>query len=339
LWFTPPQIGEVLTLDATKPLTDVNGNVIPAGLLGTMLPEPFFRVREIFPHDGETLGPQGQVLLVFNSTVDSSIFSSISVDPPFDARWWLSFDGYDTRVVVSAAAVFPAGGFTVVVAKGARDHAGHVLPADFSAHLRSAGLEVLGSPFPDGTTDIPLWQSLQFSFSLPIDSSTVAGAVRIAPVPAGGMRLGIAPSSLSLTPVVNFAPETHYTVTIDTTLRSTDGRRLSAPRSYTFTTIPFVVESTYPADHDTGVSLTRDIQVIFTANLDTSTIRGAFSISPPTDGIVYSPRVEWTRLYFGLADAFQPYTTYTVTIDTTLAARGGYRLKHPLLLTFRTGGQ
>lgn len=334
--FTPPRIGEILTLSVERPILDINGNAMPPGVIGPMLPEPAFRVRGVLPAETEIAEVYGTIYLKFNSSVDASIISSISVEPPFTTPWGII--SYDSSIVSWPAAGLQGGLYTITVAGGARDKWGNVTTSAFSSTVRVRGLAITGTPFPNGATHVPLDGSLAFTFSSPLDTSTISRAFHLAPEVEGGLRVNPSYYGFSVSPRISFAPSTSYTISVDTSLHSVFGTRLTEPISLAFTTSPFEAQYSYPANYQLNVPLSKDIYIRFSARLDTSTIRGAFSIFPPTEGIAYSLNVERTKLFFALFENLLPSTTYTVRIDTTLASRGGYRLEEPFALTFTTAG-
>ena len=333
-----PQIGELMTLSVGEPIEDVNGNILPPGIIGTLRPEPYFRVRRTIPADGETLPTlDGELFLVFNSKVDSTIRRYITTDPPASIPWRIS--QYDSTLVqLPLYALRPSMSYTVAVAAGATDARGHVMSVSVAATFHSPTFSRVNLLSLYDTTEVPLNQQFHLFFSLPVDPSSVRRAFHIVPDVEEVLRMDASYDRLTIIPATDYEPLTRYSVAIDTSLRSTSGFRLSRPVSFSFTTDRFRVSRTIPGDKITGASIGDDLRVYCSARLDTSTIRKSFRISPPAEGMFF-PSVGETGFTFYLADPLQTLTTYTVTIDTSIRSSRGLRLDAPYGFTFTTIGR
>jgi hypothetical protein len=187
-------------------------------------------------------------------------------------------------------------------------------------------------------TGVPLNASFQVLCSLPVETASARRAVHIEPAPEGGTNSSAYWRDLEITSPSDYEPLTRYTVTVDTTLRAMNGLLLETPVTFSFTTGVFGLTTTTPRRHDAGVALNASIWASFTARLDTSTVRRAFSISPPVEGTVYGLPGHGFLQFYHMA-AFRPFTAYTVTIDTALRSQRGLQLKEPYTFTFTTGGE
>jgi hypothetical protein len=333
--FAPPQIGEVLTVRLERPVADVNGNLLPAGLLGTIIPEPLFRVAGTYPMQGDSLGDAADIILTFNSKVDTSIRRYITTTPPARGRWEVGYDSL--RVYLYTSDLPAATAYSVTVAAGAHDIEGHLLPAPFSVTYPSVSFHLVVPPSPPEMLGTELYRRYELRMSLPVDAPTLAGAFHVTPDVESDLSLGAFFSEIAVTPLVDFAPLTRYTMTIDTSLRALNGMHLDRPVSWSFTTGPFRVLGTTPGDGAAGVSPYNDLGITFSGRLDTATVRRAFSIVPPVAGMLF-PTAADPRIVFYLADSLKMRTTYTVTIDSTLRSARGARLDAPYTFTFTTGG-
>jgi hypothetical protein len=332
----PPKIGEVLTLRAARPLVDVNGNALAPRVLGTLTPEPYFRVTKMQPPNGGTLYEgYTEISLAFNSPVDTSILRYISIVPAPTGPWRLS-TGSPYAATLPTSALPRARSYAVRVDPLAHDTAGNRLAAAFSAAFVSGQFtRTTYVPLGD-TTQVPLFHAFEFSFSSPVDTASVRSAVRISPDVAGGLLLDVRYNRLEIRPAVEYAPARRYSVTIDTTLRSTTGSWLNVPIAFAFTTDVFRVARTLPPAGSTGASVGADLEFYFTARLDSSTIRKSLIISPPLDGLLF-PAYGRSSFTYYLADSLRSHTTYTVTIDTTIRSQSGLRMEAPYTYTFTTG--
>jgi hypothetical protein len=331
--FAAPRIGEVLTLRASVPVLDVNGNSISAGALGTLLPEPYFRVREIRPSGKKAIGSVSSLItLAFNSQLDSSILGYVSTEPPANVPWTL-VPGEPTILTLPVSAMPYSRLYAVRVAAGGRDALGNVMPLPFAASLVPARLY-----FKSATRDtalVRIYRGTKFSFSQSLDTSTVRAAVHIEPAVQGGIRASSGGAVLSVVPFQEYAPLTRYTITIDTSLRSKGGFPLEEPVAYSFTTDAFRVSGTTPANGADSVATDVVPLAAFTARLDSASAARAFRIDPPAEGSI---QVRTGALFFTFTPAslLSPATVYTVTIDTTLRSQWGARMESPYTFRFTT---
>jgi hypothetical protein len=130
------RLGETLTLYATQEVRDINGNVIPPGVLGTFVPEPAFRVQGAFPTAQYTSFRRDNFHLRFNSPVDSSVLAYISVTPPATLHW-SNFSDDSASIATPLVDVAP-GLYTLTVAAGAPDKYGHASSEAFTTEFRVA---------------------------------------------------------------------------------------------------------------------------------------------------------------------------------------------------------
>lgn len=330
-----PRIGEVFTLRAVEPIVDINGKVLPPGVIGTMRPEPYFRVTWSSPTDGGVLSPFGAITLRLNDKVNAVLQKYVTTLPLSRSLWGISPDSMS--IYLPASAMLISKSYEVRVAAGAVSATGAVMPDAFVATFASERFVHRGYSSSTDTIDTPLDAPLSLSFSLPVDVASARRAFHIDPDVGSTFSFSAWSDALSFTPLLDYEPMTRYTLTIDTTLRAMNGLLLDAPVTFSFTTGAFAVRSTWPADRSVGVSTGSSIFVLFSGRLDTSTVRAACAISPRVEGMNYSP-YGWGNLYLVHSTPFQPNTTYTVTIDTSLRSQRGLRLAAPYVYSFTTGG-
>ena len=80
------------------------------------------------------------------------------------------------------------------------------------------------------------------------------------------------------------------------------------------TTIAPIVLSSLPADDPDSVKVTSQIEISFNRQMDTASVRNAFSISPPATGIFSWEENNQKMIFTG--DSLTKATRYTVTIST-----------------------
>jgi hypothetical protein len=124
-----------------------------------------------------------------------------------------------------------------------------------------------------------------------------------------------------------------YTITVDASVHDQFGHPLQEGLASTFTTTPFRVYFTFPANGRTGVSPGELIQVSLTSAIDTGTVRSAFSITPNVPGQLY---VNVRDLEFKASPQLAPEASYTITIDSSLRGAYGERLASPYRFSFTT---
>jgi hypothetical protein len=170
-------------------------------------------------------------------------------------------------------------------------------------------------------------------FSGETDSATVQPSFRIEPASAG--QFYQAALTFSWQPEPELETSTTYRVTISTALRSAEGAPLGAPYEVTFTTVPFRVDTSWPPANSLGNPLGSDINVWCTANIDTTSVRSAFSIAPPVAGtLLLNDRSSTYRPVL-----LTPATEYTVTVSTALRSRRGAHRSAVHRFSFRTEGE
>jgi len=178
-----------------------------------------------------------------------------------------------------------------------------------------------------------------------MNTESVESAFHLEPEVEGDLRWyyrgrkGIYGSTdLYFIPRGQFATNTCYQVTIDTTASDTAGIKLSEPYQFSFTTEPLKILSTSPKHNDTGVSLNTEIRIYFNTDMDTESVNSAFKM---VDSGLNEVRGEFSwsyprRMEFRPSSALALGQTYTVTIDTTATETKGSRLSEPYQFSFTT---
>jgi parallel beta-helix repeat protein len=181
--------------------------------------------------------------------------------------------------------------------------------------------KILGSDPVNGSTLIPISTTIKFYLSEAAIKETFPGNITISPSTAILSYLWEdSDKTLTLT-LPNLNPGELYTVTVNTNATGITGRGLRRPYILEFytedpsdTTPPQVTEA-YPTGSIVPVDLT-SINITFNEAMHRSSTESAFSISPwlPGDFIWVN-----TTLYFFPSLELTDLTTYTVTIDGSLA--------------------
>ncbi len=328
-------IGEVITLSLSQQVADVNGNMIAPGIIGSFTPEPLFRVRRSSPPTTTILTADTVqfVTLVFNSRVDSSILPYVTFTPSVKTEKQLSADS--TMVFVFVTLAEPVQHYWLTVAAGAPDKNGHRLVNGYTSQFSGTPYEL--ALRSTSTTNVPLYKTFILTSEQVMDTSTFRSAFHITPTVAGGMTFTYKKGFMRLRSSVEYAPETDYTIRVDSGLRNADGYRLSKEFALAFRTAAFGVTGSIPADQAVGVSRTNGMAVYFSARLDTSTIRNSFTSVPPFGELTFSSGAP-SFVDVSPGDTLLPYQTYVVTVDTTIRSLSGYAMSQPYTFSFTTGG-
>jgi hypothetical protein len=333
------RVGEVDTLKIASSAKDINGNTLPAYSM-TFEPEPYFRVRNVYPANGATdVYANTYIHLRFNSPVDTSIRSKIQISPSIPGSWYIY--SYDSMYVeYSYNALKSNQLYTITVSPAAHDAYGNQIGQQFTSSFTTAQFRVTQTYPSDGDTRVYPYSSINVYFTASIDSGTVRSAFKINPVSTGNFSMWDGNSNFYFYPSNGLLLDTTYTVTIDTSLRSKAGDKLVAQYTFSFKTVPFEVSYTQPYNGDYNVSRYTSVYVNFTAPIDTGSVRSSFTMKDSSGANVAG----YLYLYDGSSSFnFSPShtlganETYTVTISTGMRSKSGTYLKSPYTFSFTTG--
>jgi len=99
---------------------------------------------------------------------------------------------------------------------------------------------------------------------------------------------------------------------------------------------PLAVVTANPPHGATGVPVGSHVAITFSRPVDQSSLRGALSVAPPTDGFVSAAG---RRAVFTPAGGFRADTEYAMTVGAGLHDRAGQPLGKPVVIRFQTSGQ
>lgn len=324
------KIGSKYFLDIVDGARDINGNTLPAYSM-SMTPEPSFRVVSVWPtEDIDGASTMDEVFVMFNSKVDSAVFSHITLEPRPIGRWVVTFDSIFAKFEHLGLSFKTR--YQVKIDGGAHDKDGNVIsrPGEFS--FATSGFRVVQTYPESDLQNRPLAEHISLYFSGELDVTSVQSAISITPYSMLSILSG--PTSVGISNLDNFNPSTRYTIIANTQLRGKDGTPLDSAFTFTFTTGEFQVDYTYPDDGRLRVQPYEDIQVYFNAILDTGSIRSAFSIEPAVEGVfeyTYGTR----GFQFNPSRFLRAGSVYTVQISQSIRAIGGFTLSAPYSFSFR----
>jgi len=200
------------------------------------------------------------------------------------------------------------------------------------------------SPY-DGAEGVRLEERIRISFRTSMNTESVESAFHVEPEVEGefswhdGRIKGVAGiSQLLFVPKDQFATNTYYQVTIDTTASDAEGIRLSEPYQFSFTTEPIKILSTRPSHKETWVSPYTGVTIRFNSVMDAESVTSAFKM---VDSELNDMTGEFSWRYQSQMD-FRPHSVlagneeYTVTLDTNASDLGGGKLPEQYQFYFTT---
>ncbi len=194
----------------------------------------------------------------------------------------------------------------------------------------------------NSATGVSIGTDISASFTSDIDMSTVnsstfsvnGGAV------TGAFSYDPSTRTVVLTPASELLHNTLYTVNINQGLLNRDGKFISAPYSWTFTTAIyyFNILSVEPAAGEIGVPVTADIIVYFDDNINDTTLAGSIlvdGVPDPTVGVIYDPVLRTAT--FNLTSDLSASTLHTITLTTGILNQSGETMAADYSWSFTTG--
>jgi len=243
------------------------------------------------------------------------------------------------RYTVRKAYVVPNTEYTALLSTAAHDSAGNPLSFPLKFTFRTIEstytlTSILTDP-ENGSENVSLsnYQSIYVMFPKRMDQSSVEKAITVIPK-SDAIFLWPMENQLKIYTGGPLMADTTYTITIDTSARDLDGVYLEQPFRAAFTTEPVQIRSTSPQNGQVFVELLPEIHIYFNTYIVASTLQRAFSIDPPASG-----SFTWksnSHVYFQPQNELQPFTKYTVKIDTTMTDHWDTRLKEAYIFSFAT---
>jgi hypothetical protein len=239
--------------------------------------------------------------------------------------------------------------YQVTLSTAAKDTAGNQLrfPLEFSFSTIQSSSTLNGiqtSPY-HGDVDVKLinHNGIQLTFPRNMDQSSTEAAISIEPA---GDVIFIWPAYNSLTIYTGgiFLAETTYNIVVDETAKDLDGNLMEHPFSFSFTTAPVRVRSTYPRNGQLFVDPDDAITMYFNTYIlksSVESVESAFQITPEIPGTFkWGTRSynsdDKTAITFIPSTNFKINTKYTVTIGTEAKDMFGSHIKQPYTFAFIT---
>jgi len=321
-----------LTIDTSA--HDTYGNHLAKQFVGKFTTRGF-DVERTDPANGAlNFSTTSTVGIWFSTAIDAdALRGALTISPPVSGNYTVYNNNTFAFSPAPSFLTNTTYTFTIDTSLTALD--GSRLPEPFTFTFTTEDLRIYSNM--DGATDIGMrLYALYVCMNEALDTGTVRQSFHITPPVSFVWSIFSRSTCYSLQPTTNLAPNTVYSVTIDTSLRTETQKHLTVPYSFTFNTQPFKVTYTSPPDGRTGVNRYDPVFVYLNADIDSASVRRAFSIDPPVAGY-FAVHNDGPNFAFSPLGGFQANTRYTVTISTDLEALGGYNLPAPYSFSFITG--
>ncbi|MBL8148030.1 MAG: Ig-like domain-containing protein, partial [Anaerolineae bacterium] len=311
-------------------------------------------VTSTLPQDGsDDIGTDALITVVFNrpivplTTIGASaeLPSPITITPKVEGVGeWLNTSIYTFRATPALAGGTP---YTVTVNPELTAIDGSALAEPYSFGFTTAAPAVTGF-LPDSMTTVQLDQTVQVTFSAPVDraSAEAAFSLHVAgednqatgdPLP-GKFRWADDSTGFQFTPDATLALGTNYRAEIagGQITSPGGGAPMAQPAARVFSTVPLpAILSTDPFEGETDVPIYTGFGIYFASQMDVASLREKVTIDPEPVGTVdsyYDSYSNQYRLSFGM----EPSAEYTITIAPGMEDIYGNAIESELAVQFTT---
>ena len=236
--------------------------------------------------------------------------------------------------------------YQVSLSTAAMDTAGNKLrfPLEFSFSTIQSSSTLNGiqtNPY-HGDVDVDLinHNGIRMIFPRNMDQPSTERAISIKPE---GEVIFIWPDYNELTIYTGgvFRAETTYEIEVDETAKDLDGNLMQHPFSFSFTTAPVGIRSSYPRNGELFVDLDQAITMYFNTYILKSSVENAFQIIPDIPGTFKwgtrsSNSDDKSVITFIPSREFQINTKYTVTLEKGVKDMFGTYIQKPYTFAFIT---
>ena len=298
------------------------------------------RVVVVEPADGAVAGLGTPVRAVFSeriatATVDSTTLRVEDLDGPTPVAGTIAVD--DTSATFSPADALTSGRtYRATLTTGVTDRAGNALEQDVRWSFTISALQIVEATPPDGSV-VDADAAVTVRFDRELDAATVTPTSLTLEGVDGELAVG--DSTLSFTPAAPLDPSTTYEVTVATDFSSTEGERLAAVVSWSFTTTALELVEATPAPDATDVAA--DVMVVarLSEALDRGTVTaGALTLSDGSVGVDGTLGGTGDTITFVPDAPLAADRTFTVTVAPGFRSLAGNALAAPASWNFTTAG-
>ncbi len=295
------------------------------------------------PLDGEAdVSVTNTISVTFSEEMDLSTIDTDSFtlsDGTSDVAGTISFNSEKTVATFTLAeALSNTTVYTASISMSVTDVVGNPLAVSyewsFTSGTEKIPPEVISTDPLNGGTDVSVTGTISVTFSEEMDSSTVdTDAFTLSdgasPV-AGTISFNSEKTVAMFTPTEALTNTTAYTASVSTSVTDSVGNALEEKYEWSFTSgtekIPPEIISTAPLNGAVNVSATGTISVIFSEEMDSSTVNtDSFLISDGTTSVAgtISFNSEKTLVTFTPTEALDNRSVYTVNFSTSVKDSAG----------------
>ena len=315
------KVGERYVLAVDSTIEDINKNTMPSPFSIGFLPEPFFRVLNVSPANGEASvapnGVSGFFHFTFNSDLDSSVIPKIHFVPECPGAWHLE-DPTRLFFQLSGDLAFHTN-YSITLDGDATDRFGHRLQGSVATSFTTDKFRVTETTPSNGESGIPQTSGIGVTFNAPYDTNSVIRSFTCQPFVAGRFVFG--ERRFYYVPAELFS-STNFKVTIGPWVRSLGGDTLATPYVIHFLTDDFSVMNAFPPHAATNVPRSIVLSVECSGRIKLSTVPASMVIYPPIAGRLdscYDGNCSGFKFYFIPGETLAPNTTYIITIGLQFA--------------------
>ncbi len=232
---------------------------------------------------------------------------------------------------------------TYAVTVEGKDHAGNTLAGSKTFSFTTVGSppSVLSTAPANGDTNIPINTDISFSFSEPMDRTSVEGAFSSSPSITCAWSWTPDSRLATCNPPTDLSFNTNYSVTLGTGAKDLAGNAMTAPYTFSFrtasapdTTKPTVTGST-PTNEAIGVARGTNIEVAFSEPMDKASTQTAFQITSPAGVTGTFSWPSSSRMVFNPSSDFAYGTNVTWQVTTAAKDLAGNTLAATVTRSFR----
>ncbi len=262
----------------------------------------------------------------------STVESRFRIEPPVDGAF--TWDG-STAIFTPSHKLPSDTDFIIRIEPGVEDLVGNTDEVGLPGWaFRTVGPPVVLRVTPgDGDPAVALDAVVELVFDRLMDTASVEAAILVDPATRVAATWRGSVVTLDFQQALRFG--TTYTLTVGAAAADTGGSRLGVPFATSFTTVGagLSIARTIPVDGVAGIGVGTPIAIHFNAPINPDTARSALQITPSVDGDVRiltlggdlasgaapaaSARAD--TIIFVPSATLAPHTTYTVTLDPTVA--------------------
>ncbi|MBN1350525.1 Ig-like domain-containing protein [candidate division KSB1 bacterium] len=263
---------------------------------------------------------------------ERDVESAFDINP--DVGGEFSWTSNSTRLSFIPTAQFKTNTeYTVTLSKSATTFYGDSLAFKYEFKFRTEPLHVIRTTPYDNANSVGTGTNIRIQFNSAMNRSSVENAFSILPEILGDF-IWDTNETVVYNPGSYFAPQTQYTVRINTSVSDEFGGKLPQPFTCSFQTDPLRITSYYPQNGATHIGISTQIVITFNAAMNQNSVETAFSILPAVDGTLI-----WDNYYqfrYRTTMGFATETEYQIRIDTGCQDKSGKSLPGEFTLIFTT---